>query len=192
MALLVGKFVCAGQTKSIKESRLLCHFDMKRVGRGPTAPGIRPLLKIKTRNPETRRERRKEPRKRRFLGVVSRGEKRGWTMTSAGFFARRYTPKKSSVSPGSFPPFPSCFRISGFDFSRGQIFNCTRYATAKFLRRRHVCALQLHYFIPEKKVVPTYFFGRPFMLVCPPAKNFEIAFMSPWMCSTLCAFSISH
>src|SRR5258707_11165514 len=111
MALLVGKFVCAGQTKSIKESRPICHFDMKRIGRGLTAPGIRPVLKIKTRNPETRRERRKEPRKRRFLGVVSRGEKRGWTMTSAGFFARHYTPKKSSVSPALFLRSP---RVSGF------------------------------------------------------------------------------
>src|SRR5258708_36625470 len=67
MALLVGKFVCAGQTKSIKESRPICHFDMKRVGRGLTAPGI-PLLKIKTRNPETRRERRKRAEETEVFG----------------------------------------------------------------------------------------------------------------------------
>jgi hypothetical protein len=113
-------------------------------------------------------------------------------MASAGFFAWRYTPKKSSVS---LSLFLRSLRVSGFlvltlaaaDFQLHQICD------SKISAPADTC---VHYncitSFQQKKVVPTYFSGSPFMLVCPPAKNFEIAFMSPWMCSTLCAFSSPH
>jgi hypothetical protein len=91
--------------------RLLCD------ARAFVIPG---KIKTKTRNPETRRKRRKKPR---IKSEEIRGCEAGLTVPQSlqvhGMANRASQPHDFlRFYPRFFPSFPPCFRISGFDFAR--------------------------------------------------------------------------